>query len=129
MLNHKLVKAFLIPPLIPVFGYFLMIAFSYSVASGMPDMNLGLYLFWLISIAYLITLFIFVPIYLLLLHFGRNNYKHIVLTSAAAFFLLAWGVTNFRLQLLPFAILSAIAGVIYAYVFCKIAGRDNVAGV
>ncbi len=129
MPNSKLIKAFLIPPLIPAVVYFIIMSISLSVASGAPDINLWQYLFWLISVAYLVTLFVFVPIYIFLLHFGRNNYKHIILTSAAVFFLLAWGIADFRLEILPFAILSAIGGVVFSFIFCKIAGRDNVVGV
>jgi hypothetical protein len=128
MHDPRLRAALLIPPLIPALVYFALVAVLASVTPSAPGISLGVYLLWLVGVAYVLMFLIWLPLFLALRRRGQNDYRRLVLSAAAIFFAVALIVTGFRPQMLAFSIFSAMGGVVFGYLFCKIAGPRNVLG-
>ena len=129
MKEPRLTAAFVLPPLVPVLGYFGLVQFMSGTVAGAPSINPGFYLFWLLAIAYLMTLLIWLPIFMFLRSRQLNTTRNLILAGASAFFLVSSAASGLRPSMILFCFISAAVGALYGFVFCKIAGRKFVAGI
>jgi hypothetical protein len=124
MKYSRVIAAFLITPIIPVFGYFLLTLslFLLPIKGDRPEFNLAIFLVAILPITYGITLLLWLPTFLFLKYKNLSRLVHYMLAGALVFGLLSLAVFGFQVEAITFNLICAFLGSIFALVFWLIAG-------
>ena len=119
MKHYRVLLAFLVVPLVPVFCYFLYVIALVSLPhqGASPPVDALAFIFSMLPFTYGFTLLAWLPSYLLMRRQGLTELRHYVLAGAVLFFLLSLVLVIRNPMFLFFSVICAGLGALYGLVF------------